>query len=153
MGTAIVRYKSAVHKKAKPTTQTWQARLCRPWLAYCDTRALVAVVNRLHLEHNHGRYLAINDICDWILADDYGSLPSLQRADVKEAFSERRDIAAIVPLLINTLVGEGVLIPETDYSQCGVLYQLDPTEVSTLVNYHQNLCQTVGKKPHLVLVE
>jgi hypothetical protein len=152
MGTAVVRYKPTVNKTEKPKAQTWKTRLCRPWLAYCDTRALVSVTNRLHLEHNHGRYLGVSDMCDWILAGDYGGLPSLQRADVQGAFADRSDIRDIVPLLVGTLVGEGVLIPEIDFSQCGVLYQLDPPEVSTLVNYHQSLSKDVGKKPHLKLV-
>ncbi|MBY0538271.1 hypothetical protein K2P47_02640 [Patescibacteria group bacterium] len=133
MGRDVVKYKPV--KKSKPVVHTWRNRRQKPWTSFCDTRAIVAVMIRLH-ELDRQEYLSLAQVLDFIAAGDLGCLPSLRRTDIIEAFYGRHDVSSVVPVLIAHLVMEGVLITECVYEKVSKRLRVNPDEVPSLNAHH-----------------
>lgn len=150
MSRQLVRYKGPVEKPTRPKIPSWQIKLQKPWTSFCDTRATVAVVLRLHCDHDGTSYVSIENILSWIHEGDYKALTPHRRVDVHDAFLGRTDIPNLVPLLVSWLVGVGVLISE--YEHDGDVYHLDPDEIKTLDAYHNQVTFGKLKNPNLRVI-
>ncbi len=138
MGRAVVRCKEPTKKASKPAAQTWRNRLQKPWTAYCDTRAIMAIMMRLH-EQERQKLLLLDQIVDFIAKGDLGCLPSLRRADIIEAFYDRHDVADLVPVLVIYLVMDGVLIPECGHHVVSERFRINAEDIPALNMYHATL--------------
>lgn len=144
--------KSTVSTKvpaAKPTVHAWRNRRAKPWTSFCDVRAVVAVVLRLH-EVNKQSWFSLEDLITFASEADYGCLPYLRRADILEAFSDRHDLSASVSIIVNFLVTEGVLIAE--YEPDGDMYRIDRDELRVLDEFHADIHRFVAKSTGLRVV-
>lgn len=135
MGREVVRYKPAVKPKSKPVVQTWRNRLAQPWTTCCDSRAVVAVILRLH-ELELKRRFPLSRIINFIAEGDLGCLPSRRRMDIIEAFYDRNDVRDLVHQVVLFLWEEKVLVFELEDEHDDATYRINVEEVYTLNNYH-----------------
>ncbi len=133
---------------AKPVFQAWRNPTTKPWISFCDVRAVVAMVVHLH-EVDRCPWFSLKDLIRSASEADYGCLPYLRRADIGEAFSDLRDLKDSLSINIGYLVEEKVLlVKESDRG----MYRIDYRQLRVLDGFHADIHRKVAKSTGLHVV-
>lgn len=122
---------ATVRSHRVPTVQIWRSRAHHPWHTCCDTRAVASAVLQIHFD-DEKQSVSLIDVTDWVLEYVRQPFECTGGADLQEAFMGRstKDISQEVLGIVTILIGEGVLVPETD----GVseYFYLEPDSIDAL---------------------